>query len=142
MTTFAKILPSGSPTGLPLKVNQIVPASAVTVHSTLNGVGNIGVIDEVWLYAANTGSGTAAILLSLCFNDSATTPAASGTDATNEWKQWINPGAGLQPVLQGVPFSCGQSGSYLATVIKAYASSYSATAGAITLFGWVHRITP
>jgi hypothetical protein len=57
MPTFSKELLSGSTNGRPIKITQT--SSAGTVIHTASSTA--GVVDEVWLYATNTGATTVAL---------------------------------------------------------------------------------
>jgi len=113
MTTFSKQLLSGSTNGRPINVDAY--GSSVTIHTV-----DSSAIDEVWLYAVNTGS--SAVTLTIEFG---------GTDNPEDYIiATLQSQSGLSQIIPGVPLN----GS---VVVKAFASS----ANVVNIVGWVNRIS-
>jgi hypothetical protein len=120
MATFSKLHLSGSTGGLPIKVTQTATAGT-TVHAT--GTSS-SIIDEVWVYAANT-SGSAVTL----------TIEYGGTTSPDHLIIISIPAqSGLALVLPGLTLS-GDGTS--ARTVRAFASS----ANVINITGYVNRIS-
>jgi hypothetical protein len=114
---FTKRILSGSANGRPIKVTGTATGASVTVHQAVAGTSDI---DEVYLYACNTG--TAAVLLTIEWG---------GTSDPDDHIQFSIPGeSGLYCIAPGLVLQNELN-------IKAFAAS----ADVITLVGFVNRIT-
>jgi len=122
MATYSKILLSGSTQGRAIKVAATTSGSAgTTLHTTGSSA---SVLDELWLFAANTSSSPVVLTIQW-----------GGTTAVdNEIPLTIPPRSGLTLVVPGLPITgTGSAGSTVA--------AYAATANVITISGYAHRIT-
>jgi hypothetical protein len=122
MATFTKLPLSGSSFGRAIKVAATTSGSAgTTLHTTGSSA---SVVDELWLFAANTSSSPVALTIQW-----------GGTTAVdNEIPLTIPPRSGLTLVVPGLPITgTGSAGSTVA--------AYAATANVITISGYAHRIT-
>ena len=116
MPTFSKQLLSASTNGKPIKVAATATAGTL-IHTAIAGT---SALDEVWLYAHNTSSGS--VKLTIEYGD------ATAPDNHIE----VNVGAeGTGPILV-IPGFLLQNG----LTIKAFAG----TANVINIFGHVNRI--
>lgn len=121
MATYSKILLSGSTQGRAIKVSATTSGSAgTTLHTTGSSA---SVIDELWLFAANTSSSPVVLTIQW-----------GGTTAVDhEIKLPIPASAGLTLVVPGLPITgTGSAGNTVA--------AYAATANVITISGYAHRI--
>ena len=117
---IAKVLLSGSTGGMPIKV-VATATTGTTIHAT--GTSS-SIIDEVWLYATNTGSVTVALTIEF---GSTTAPD--------------------QNIVIGIPSKSGLSicapGLTLAGTGAAARTitAFAATANVINIIGYVNRIS-
>ena len=117
MSTYTKVLLSGSSFGLPIKVAQTA-TTGTTIHAT--GTSS-SVIDEVWLYANNTD-----IQLTIGFGGT--------TSPDNTIVVTIGAKAGLFLVIPG--FILTGTGSVAKTI-----TAFAGTANKILITGYVNRIS-
>lgn len=115
MASFTKQLLSGSTNGRPIKVTGTATGSAVTIHTA-----DASAIDEVWIYAVNTG--TSSIELTIEFGGT--------TDPDDHIVVSVQASTGLLQIVPGVPINNS-------VVVKAFAG----TADVINVVGWVNRIS-
>ena len=120
MSTYTKVLLSGSSFGLPIKVAQTA-TTGTTIHAT--GTSS-SVIDEVWLYANNTD--TTDIQLTIEFGGT--------TSPDNTIVVTIGAKAGLFLVIPG--FILRGTGSVAKTI-----TAFAGTANKILITGYVNRIS-
>jgi len=120
MGTISKEILSGSPQGKPIQLTA-TGSIGTTIHTTLT---SSTIIDEVWLYATNN-SGSSVPL----------TVEYGATGSAYEISTDIPTKSGLSLILAGTILTGdGSTGS----TITAYASS----SNAVSLIGYVNRITP
>jgi hypothetical protein len=119
MPTFSKELLSGSTNGRPIKI--VATATAGTLIHTASSTS--GVIDEVWLYATNTGVNTVAL----------TVEWGGTTDPDDRIVVGLPPISTPQLILvaPGLPVSGG-------VVVRAFAGE----ANVAKVVGYVNRVTP
>jgi hypothetical protein len=116
MASISKQLLSGSTNGRMVQVTGTGSGSANTLHTAVSGTANL---DEVYLYAVNTGS-----------SDVLVTIEYGGTGVANEI-DFIVPGSvGLVPLVEKLLLQNS-------LVVKAYA----ATGSVVNIGGYVNRIT-
>ena len=121
MATFTKLTLSGSTQGRAIKIAATTSGSAgTTIHTTGS---SSSVLDELWLFAANTSSSPVVLTIQW-----------GGTTAVdNEIPLTIPPRSGLTLVVPGLPITgTGSAGNTVA--------AYAGTANVITVSGYVHRI--
>ena len=117
MTTFSKVVLSGSTNGKQIKVTGTTTGTSVVVHTAGTGTPNS---DEIWIYATNNS--TADVNLTIEWG-----AAASPDDLI---QMSIPSKQGLYLLIPGLVLNNGLP-------VKAWA----ATANVISLSGWVNRIT-
>ena len=120
MSTYTKVLLSGSNYGLPIKV-AATATTGTTIHATDT---SSTVIDEVWLYANNTDSTD--ILLTIEFGG---TTAPDNTIVVN-----IAARSGLFLVIPG--FIITGTGAASKTI-----TAFAGTANKVLITGYVNRIS-
>ena len=114
MTTYTKVILSGSTNGRP------VPVVATTTPGTIIHTVAAGFCDEFWLYVANTASGVVKLTIEL-----------GGTTAPGDLIEDTIPfEGGLVLVIPGLPLDGG-------VVIRAFAD----TASVLNIVGWANRIS-
>jgi hypothetical protein len=119
MATFTKVALSGSTQGKGIKVVQTA-STGTTIHATGTSATDI---DEIWLYAYNSSTGS--VTLTIQFG---------GTTAVdNDIKIDVPPTSGLTLVVPGLILT--GTGSAANTVY-----AYAGTANVLTLSGYVNRI--
>lgn len=119
MSTFTKLILSGSTDGKGIKITKTATAGDV-IHTVSN---NAAILEEIWLYAYN--SHTADVLLTIEFGG-ATAPD-NNIVVTIPYKQ------GLYCVVPGLILK----GNATPLVVKAFA----ATADVITISGFINQIS-
>lgn len=117
MATIAKRVLSGSDSGMPITVSATA-GGVTTVHQ---GTTSTNILDEVWVYAYNSGAN--AVNLTLEF----------GASASQVLRMEVEPILGPQLVMPGFIVQ----GRSTAVSIFAYASA----SNTINLVGYVNRIT-
>ncbi len=115
MTTYAKVILSGSTNGRP------IPVAADTTPGTLIHTVDAGSFcDELWLYVANTAAGAVKLTIEL-----------GGVTAPDDLiEDTIPPEGGLVLIIPGLPINNG-------VLVRAFAD----TADLLNIVGWVNRIT-
>jgi hypothetical protein len=117
MATYSKHLLSGSTNGKNISVTGTSTGASVTVHTATSGTSNL---DEIWLYAANTGS--AASVLTIEFGGT--------TDQDDQIQLELAADSGMTLIIPGLLLQNS-------LVVKAFAVD----ANVINLNGYVNRIT-
>ena len=121
MTTFSKVLLSGSTGGRPVLV-AATASPGTTIHAT--GI-SATIVDEIWLYATNTD--TTDRKLTIQFGD---------TTSPNDLIEFtVKAEDGLYLVVPGLPLV--GTGAAARTV-----RAFCASANVVTIVGYVNRITP
>lgn len=115
--TFTKHVLSGSTNGRPIAVNNTLPSTADTIHTTPTGTTGI---DEIWLWAANTTTQTR--IVHILHGGIATSDKLSKSIAANEGVALVSPGLILTNGL----------------IMKAYAT----VSESVNVVGFVNRINP
>lgn len=117
MATMSKVVLTGGANGLAHKVSGVNSGAATTVHTAIGGTSDI---DEIWLYATNTG--TSAVKLTLEWG--------TATAADGNIEQTIPAESGLSLIIPGLILNNTK-------VLEAFAG----TGDVILIFGYVNRIT-
>ena len=116
MSTFNKLLLSGSTNGRNILIAATVSSSATPIHTAASQ----GSLDEVWLWACNTGNSVSALNIQF-----------GGT--TNPGDQISSSIAPADGAVLMIPGWCVQSGSIV--------SAFAPTTNIIVINGYVNRIT-
>ncbi len=121
MATYSKILLTGSVAGQGIPVTGLLPSTGTVIHTGVTGAA--GSIDEVYIWAFNTASGSPR---EISFAIGPTTATGSRYTDTLPSGDLV----GLQLVMPGLPVQA-------TAVIKAYVT----VVGSVNLFGYVHRFS-
>lgn len=113
MATIAKLVPSGSTSGKPIKI-----AATATVGTTFH-TAHATSLDEIYLYLTNTDT-----------TDRNVTVEFGGTTAPDFNIKFVVPAGETILAVPGIPLT----GSLLATV-------FASAANVVNMFGYVNRIT-
>ncbi|MHA2404001.1 MAG: hypothetical protein ACXADH_13480 [Candidatus Kariarchaeaceae archaeon] len=114
MTTFTKVILSGSTNGRPINITSTTTGGD-TVHTA-----DSTAIDEVWLYAVNSSISTAKLTIEF----------GGTTDPDDRIELGVSGESGLVLVAPGLPLT----NSLVVT-------AFSDTTAAINIVGWVNRIS-
>jgi hypothetical protein len=114
MATFSKVILSSSTNGRPINI-VATASSGDTIHTA-----DSTAIDEIWLYAVNSGVSTAKL----------TVEFGGTTDPDDRIELGITGESGLVLVVPGLPLTNS-------LVVRAL----SDTTGVINIVGWVNRIS-